>query len=94
MNYDFKILLQLLSVVRSFAFSKGENNEPDENGIKEQSKIIQNCIQQISQTITQFENNEHMEHKKEHSPMTIQIIPNVNRIKVEKNLVLKKLQPH
>jgi tetratricopeptide (TPR) repeat protein len=35
MLYDFKVLLQLLSAVRSFAFSKGDNNEPDENGIKE-----------------------------------------------------------
>lgn len=40
MIYDFKILLPLLSCVRSFAFSKGDNNEPDENGIEEQKKIL------------------------------------------------------
>ena len=33
--YDFKILLPLLSCVRSFAFSKGDNNEPDERGMEE-----------------------------------------------------------
>lgn len=31
-SYDFKTLLSLLSCVRSFAFSKGDNNEPDESG--------------------------------------------------------------
>lgn len=44
MQYDYKVLLQLLSVVRSFAFTRGENNEVDENGVLEQHKIIQNCI--------------------------------------------------
>jgi tetratricopeptide (TPR) repeat protein len=94
MQYDYKILLQLLSAVRSFAFTKGDNNEPDEGGIKEQMEIINNCIQQIGTIITQFEKNEHLKIKKDGSPMTIQIIPNVNRIKIEKNLVIKKLQPH
>lgn len=48
LTYDFKVLLQLLSAVRSFAFSKGDNNEPDEKGIKEQMEILKNCIQQIT----------------------------------------------
>ena len=94
MIYDFKILLPLLSCVRSFAFSKGDNNEPDENGIEEQKKILLNCTNQISSIIAIYEKNEHISIKKEHSPMTVQIIPNVSKIKVEKKLVINKLQPH
>ena len=41
-----------------------------------------------------YEKNEHLQLKKEQSPMTVQIIPNVGRIKVEKKMVLEKLQPH
>jgi hypothetical protein len=94
MVYDYKVLLQLLSCVRSFAFSKGDTGEPDESGLKEQNNIIKNCISQLSSIIQQFENLEPMSLKKEGSPMTIQIIPNVNRIKLEKKLVISKLQPH
>jgi hypothetical protein len=94
MVYDFKVLLQLLSAVRSFAFSKGDNNEPDENGIKEQMEILKNCIAQITSVIEVFEKKEPINLKKEHSPMTIQIIPNVKRIKIEKQFVINKLQPH
>lgn len=41
-----------------------------------------------------FEKGEHLAIKKDESPMTIQIIPNVGRIKIEKQLVVNKLQPH
>jgi hypothetical protein len=43
-SYDFKTLLPLLSCVRSFAFCKNENNEPDESGRKEQVSILENCV--------------------------------------------------
>jgi hypothetical protein len=48
-------------------------------------------VSQISSIIEVYEKNEHLELKKEKSPMTIQIIPNVNKIKVEKRLVQKHL---
>lgn len=48
-------------------------------------------MSQISSIIEVYEKNEHLELKKEKSPMTIQIIPNVNKIKVEKRLVQKHL---
>lgn len=36
-----------------------------------------------------YEKNEHLQLKKGNSPMSIQIIPNVNKIKVEKKFVLR-----
>jgi len=41
-----------------------------------------------------FEKGEHLNLKKEQSPMTVQIIPNVNKIRVEKKFVIQKLEPH
>ena len=77
--------------MRSFAISRNDNNEPDESGRKEQLNILSNCVTQISKVIDAFVKNEHLSLKKEHSPMTIQIIPNVGKIKLEKKLVLAKL---
>ena len=70
-QYDYKVLLPLLSCVRSFEFSKDEKGQKDTEGEQEQKKIIKNCVAQISQIIEVFENNEHLDIKRGDSKMTI-----------------------
>ena len=89
-QYDFKVLLPLLSCVRSFAFTKNDNGQTDVNGIKEQKKILSNCRTQISKIIDIYEKGEQLLLSKSQSPMTIQIIPNVQKIKIEKKFVSQK----
>lgn len=86
-SYDYKVLLPLLSCVRSFDLSKGEDGWPDEAGLAEQRAILNNCVAQIASIIEAFEKGEHLNLTKGQSPMSIQIIPNVNKIKLEKRFV-------
>jgi hypothetical protein len=81
------VLLPLLSSVRSFEFSKGDDGKPDDAGLKEQGVILNNSVAQITSIIEVFEKGEHLNLTKGQSPMSIQIIPNVNKIKIEKRFV-------
>ena len=47
-QFDYKVLLSMLSCVRAFEFLRGDNGQVDESGRKEFTEIIANCIQQIS----------------------------------------------
>ena len=47
-------------------------------------EILNNCVNQITSIINIYEKGEQTNLKKSESPMSIQIIPNVNKIKVEK----------
>ena len=77
--------------MRSFEFSKDEQGQRDVEGEEEQKKIINNCVKQISSVIEIFERDEHLTVKRGESRMSIQIIPNVKRIKLEKNIYQKNL---
>jgi hypothetical protein len=57
LNYDFKILLPLLSCVRSFII-KSESTA--EEGTREQESILTNCVGQISKVIEVYEKSEHL----------------------------------
>lgn len=81
----------MLSCVRAFEFLRGDNGQVDESGRKEFNEIIANCIQQISAIIELYEAGEHLKVTKGASPMSVQIIPNVAKIKVEKKFVLRAL---
>ena len=43
-QYDYRVLLAMLSCVRSFEFQKGENGQLDENGQVQHREILQNCV--------------------------------------------------
>jgi hypothetical protein len=43
-TYDYKVLLPLLSCVRSFGFSKGDDGQTDEAGLIEQTAVLSNCV--------------------------------------------------
>ena len=90
-QYDYKVLLPLISCVRAFDFSRDENGEKDESGEQQQIEILRTCITQITSIIGIYEREEHLKVLKGESPMTIQIIPNVNKIKIEKQFVSANL---
>ena len=90
-TYDYKVLLPLLSCVRSFDFSKDEFGNQDEEGEQEQIDILKNCVNQITTIIDLYEKETHLKLTKSQSPMSIQIIPNVNKIKLEKMYVAQYL---
>jgi len=90
-QYDYRVLLAMLSCVRSFEFQKGEDGQIDESGQEQHEEILRNCVSQITQIIGLYEKGEHLQLKKGQSPMSIQIIPNVNKIKVEKQYVIRQL---
>ena len=81
----------MLSSVRAFEFLRGDDGQVDESGRKEFNEIVANCIQQITSIITIYEKNEHLKVTKGQSPMSVQIIPNVGKIKIEKKFVLRAL---
>jgi hypothetical protein len=58
-QYDYKVLLPLLSCVRSFEFAKDGTD-----GVQEQKEILRNCVNQISSIIKEFENEEHLRIKR------------------------------
>jgi hypothetical protein len=63
-QFDYKVLLPLLSCVRSFDFSKGDDGQLDKEGEAQQTQIIKNCVAQISSTIEIYEKGEHLLLKK------------------------------
>jgi hypothetical protein len=63
-HYDYKVLLPLLSCVRSFEFAKDEKGQRDPEGLAEQINIIKNSVNQISSIIETFEKEEHLQIKR------------------------------
>lgn len=59
-QYDYRVLLSMLSCVRSFEFIKGENGMIDADGVQQHKEILANCIAQITQIIEVYEKNEHL----------------------------------
>jgi len=66
-QYDYKVLLPLLSCVRSFEFAKGGET----SGAEQQKEILRTCVKQISDIIEKYEKGEQLGLQKGQSPMSI-----------------------
>jgi hypothetical protein len=83
-QYDYKVLLALLSCIRGFEFKR---DTTDEQSQQEFAKIVANCVTQIDEIIAIYESGKHLELLKGASALTVQVIPNVRRIMIEKLVV-------